>query len=114
MTTLDPTAISADVPLRRRLTTKFLGMAIVLFLAPQVFLFFFSSNTASEMLIESLRDDLREKSFLVGADIDRFFKQRLHDVLILSQADVLEGDDIDADGRGPQDPRRAVGGIQDE
>ncbi len=96
MTTLDPTAISADVPLRRRLTTKFLGMAIVLFLAPQVFLFYYSSNTASEMLIESLRNDLKEKSFLVGADIGRFFKQRLYDVRTLSQADAFETDNTPA------------------
>ena len=99
MTTLDqpPKAAAAkSVPLHRRLTTKFLAMALLLFLAPQVFLFFYSSNTASKMLIESLRDDLKEKSFLVGADIDRLFKQRMHDVLILSQADVLEGNDTKA------------------
>ncbi len=46
------------------------------------------------MLIASLRNDLREKSFLVGADIDRYFTQRVHDVKVLSQADVLEGDNI--------------------
>ena len=71
-------------------------MALLLVLAPQVTLFYFSSNTASKMLIESLRDDLKEKSFLVGADIDRLFQQRLHDVLVLSQADVLETTNIDA------------------
>jgi C4-dicarboxylate-specific signal transduction histidine kinase len=32
----------------------------------------------------------------MGAGIDRFFHQRLHDVEILSQADVLETDNIDA------------------
>ena len=84
------------MPLHRRLTTKFVAMALLLFLAPQVFLYFFSSNTASEMLIDSLRHDLKEKSYLVGADIDRLFKQRLHDVLVLSQADVLETNNNDA------------------
>jgi signal transduction histidine kinase len=39
---------------------------------------------------------LEEKSFLVGADIDRFFLQRERDARILSQADVLEGSDLDA------------------
>ncbi len=32
----------------------------------------------------------------MGADIDRFYNQRERDVRILSQADVLEGDDINA------------------
>ena len=77
-------AAARNVPLHKRLTTKFVAMALLLFLAPQVALFFYSSNTASEMLIESLRNDLKEKSFLVGADIDRLFQQRLHDVEVLS------------------------------
>ncbi|MCJ8270658.1 MAG: cache and HAMP domain-containing protein, partial [Psychrosphaera sp.] len=82
------------IALHRRLTTKFIGMAFVVSFLPLAFLYYFSTNSATEMLIESLRDDLKEKSFLVGADIDRYFKQREHDVRILSQADVLEGDDI--------------------
>jgi hypothetical protein len=84
-------AAAKNVPLHRRLTTKFVVMALVLFLAPQVFIYFYATRTASDMLIDSLRNDLKEKSFLVGADIDRYFDQRLHDVRILSQADVLEG-----------------------
>jgi len=87
------------IALHRRLTSKFVVMALLFFLAPQVFLYFFSSNTATEMLIESLRDDLKEKSYLVGADIDRFFHQREHDVVSLSQADVLETDDNNAASR---------------
>ena len=97
--TAEATVIAAaleTVPLYRRLNFKFVVMALMLFLAPQVFLYYFSSNQASEMLIESLRDNLKEKSFLVGADIDRFFNQRLHDVLLLSQADVLEADNTNA------------------
>lgn len=84
------------IRLRNRLTTRFIAIALLLFLAPQAFLYFFSSNTASNMLIESLRDNLKEKAFLVGADIDRLYSQRERDVRILSQADVLEGDDINA------------------
>ncbi|NQZ12504.1 MAG: hypothetical protein HRT35_35570, partial [Algicola sp.] len=82
------------IALHRRLTTKFIGMAFLLSFLPLSFLYYFSTNSATEMLIESLRDDLKEKSFLVGADIDRYFTQREHDVRVLSQADVLEGDDI--------------------
>ena len=81
------------VPMHRRLSTKLLVIGL-LALCPLLFLYYFASNTASEMLIESLRNDLREKSFLVGADIDRYFDQRERDVRTLSQADVLETNDI--------------------
>jgi len=84
------------IPFYNKLTSRFVAMAIMISLVPMVFLFFFSSNSASEMLIESLSDNLKEKSFLVGADIDRYFDQREYDVRILSQADVLEGDNIHA------------------
>ncbi len=52
------------IALHRRLTSKFVVMALLFFLVPQVFLYFFSSNTASEMLIESLRENLKEKAYL--------------------------------------------------
>ncbi|MBL4790358.1 MAG: cache domain-containing protein, partial [Kordiimonadaceae bacterium] len=87
---------SGEVPFFSRLTSKFLAMTLLLFLAPQVAIYYYTSNAASTMLVDSLRNDLKEKSFLVGADIDRFFDQRLTDVLTLSQADVLEGDDTAA------------------
>jgi hypothetical protein len=56
------------IALHRRLTSKCIVMALLISLAPQSFLYFYSSNSASEMLIESLRNDLKEKAFLVGAD----------------------------------------------
>ena len=83
------------IPLRKRLTSKFAALILLLFMVPLIFLFFYASNTASDVLIASLRDDLKEKAFLVGADIDRFYSQRERDVRILSQADVLESDEID-------------------
>ncbi|NQV85236.1 MAG: response regulator [Rhodospirillales bacterium] len=86
--------IEIKIPFYRRLTSKFLAMALVLFVAPQLVLYFYSSNAAREMLIGSLKNDLKEKSFLVGADIDRFFRQRVHDVRILSQSEVLEASDV--------------------
>lgn len=82
------------IPIYRRLTSKFVGMILLFTLCPLIFLYFFSVNIASEALLASLRNDLQEKSFLVGADIDRFFSQRERDVRILSQADVLEQDNI--------------------
>ena len=85
----------ARIVLHRRLSTKFVVIAFLLSFAPLTFLYIFSTNTATEMLIESLRNGLKEKSYLVGADIDRFFSQRERDVRILSQADVLEGTRIE-------------------
>ena len=86
---------SNNVRRHKRLTTKLLILGL-LAVGPLVFLYFFATTTASDMLVESLRNDLKEKSFLVGADIDRFFEQRTHDVRTLSQADVLESSDIHA------------------
>ena len=82
------------IPLHKRLTSKFIGIAFLLSLLPLIFLYYYSINTASVMLINTLQNDLKEKAFLVGADIDRYFTQREHDVRILSQADVLEGSNI--------------------
>ncbi|MBT5752491.1 MAG: cache domain-containing protein, partial [Rhodospirillaceae bacterium] len=86
----------SHIPLHRRLTSKFIAMAIMFTLVPLFFIYFFSAETASNALIDSLRTDLQEKTFLVGADIDRLLEQRLHEIRILSQADVLEGDDATA------------------
>jgi hypothetical protein len=80
----------------RRLITKFVAMAMFFFLVPQAITYVLSSRSTSAMLLETLRVSLEEKSFLAGADIDRFFLQRERDARVLSQADVLEGDDLDA------------------
>ena len=80
----------------RRLVTKFAAMAVFLSLIPQVVIYLLASQTTSSVLLETLRTSLKEKSFLVGAGIDRFFLQRERDVRILSQADVLEGSNLDA------------------
>ena len=84
-----------QIALHRRLTSKFLAIALLTSLAPLLFFYFYATGVASQMLVDSLRNDLKEKSFLVGADIDRYFRQREHDVRVLSQADVLESGGID-------------------
>jgi hypothetical protein len=48
-------------------------MALFFFLVPQAITYVLSSRSTSAMLLETLRVSLEEKSFLVGADIDRFF-----------------------------------------
>lgn len=78
----------------RRLTSKFIAIAILISLIPLWFLYYFTVNAATSMLTESLSDGLKEKVFMVGADIDRYFTEREHDVRVLSQADVLEGSDV--------------------
>ena len=83
----------SHIPLHRRLTSKFVAMAVLFTLAPLFFIYFFSVKTASDALVDSLRADLQEKSFLVGADIDRLLRQREHEIRVLSQADVFEHDD---------------------
>ena len=84
------------IALHQRLSSKFVVIVFLLSFAPLSFLYFFSIDTAAEVLTDSLRDDLKEKSYMVGANIDRFFFERELDVRILSQADVLEGENIDA------------------
>jgi len=86
---------SKDIPLHKKLSSHFLVITLLISLVPLTIVYVFSTNSASDMLVESLRNDLKEKAFLVGADIDRYFQQREHDVRILSQADVLEGDSIE-------------------
>ncbi|WP_019026875.1 ATP-binding protein [Colwellia piezophila] len=73
-----------------------MAIAFVLSLLPLIFLYYYSTNSATDMLINTLQSNLKEKAFLVGADIDRYFTQREHDVRVLSQADVLEGNDIES------------------
>jgi len=84
------------IALHRRLVTKFVAMAVFLSLAPQVMIYLVASRTASTELFGAGSTSLEERSFLVGAGINRFFSQREGDTRILSQADVLEGSDLDA------------------
>jgi hypothetical protein len=55
-----------SIALHRRLTSKFVAMALLFFLAPQVFLYFFASNTASDVLIESLSSPLTKSALDAG------------------------------------------------
>lgn len=82
----------AKIVCYRSLSSKFILMAILLSLLPLFIIYQYSVNSATEMLANSLKDNLKEKPFLVGADIDRYFQQRVHDVGMISQADVLESD----------------------
>lgn len=84
------------IALHRRLSTKFVVMAVFFSVVPQAVTYFFVSQSTSAVLLEALRTSLEERSYLVGADIDRFFLQRERDARVLSQADVLEGQDLKA------------------
>lgn len=50
----------------------------------------FSVYSSQQALSSSIRQNLTEKSDLVGAQIDAFFKQREVDIKVLSQADIFE------------------------
>lgn len=82
------------IALHRRLDVRFVGMAVLFSLVPQALTYYLVSRSTSDVLMETLRASLEEKSYLVGADIDRFLVQRERDARVLSQADVLEGEDL--------------------
>ncbi len=85
----------SNIPWYNRLTSKFAGIILFLIILPQIFIYLFISNTTAQVMTDVLRENLKEKAFLVAADIDRFFDQRLHDARIISQADVLEHNNIE-------------------
>ncbi len=53
-----------------------------------------SLYSSSHTLTDTIRKDLQGKSVLMGHNIDNFIKERITDISILSQADVLESDNI--------------------
>ncbi|MGL1933477.1 MAG: response regulator [Fibrobacterales bacterium] len=85
--------MALSTPFLGRLSTKFISIVLFLIIVPQVCIYLFMSWTTTEVMKNALRDSLQEKSYLVATDIDQYFDQRIHDTRIISQADVLEGDD---------------------
>lgn len=52
--------------------------------------------SSSSSMKQIIADDLKDEASLTGKKIDDFFKQRMADTKVISQADVLEGNDKDA------------------
>jgi signal transduction histidine kinase len=73
------------------LSLKFRITALAL-LAAVIPLFIFngiSAQRSKENMITTATDDIKAQSVLVGKDIDRYLKQRLVDIKMIAQADVL-------------------------
>ena len=77
--------IEVNIAWYRKLSSKFIALTILISLIPMAFVYYYATNSASEMLIDVLKNELKEKTFLVGADIDRYFGQKILDVNIISQ-----------------------------
>ena len=83
-------SISAYQSLNVRLTVLFLTASLL----PLMIFVIVAVQRSTAALTKSIAEDLEGKSVLVARDIDDFVLERLKDARILSQADVLEGDDI--------------------
>jgi len=73
------------------LSLKFRITALAL-LAAVIPLFIFngiSAQRSKESMVSSATDDIKAQSLLVAKDIDRYLKQRLIDIKMIAQADVL-------------------------
>ena len=55
-----------------------------------------STYTSSESMKSIIANNLRDKALLTGKKIDNFFQQRIADARVVSQADVLESNNLDA------------------
>ena len=77
------------------LSLKFRITALAL-LAAVIPLFIFngiSAKRSKDIMMISAADDIKAQSKMVAKDIDRYFKQRLVEVKMISQADVLRSND---------------------
>ena len=59
----------------------------------------YSVSSSTDTLKEVLAQELQAKASLVGKEIDSYFDQRQRDLLVVSQADVLEGADSETKGQ---------------
>ena len=75
------------------LISRFLLIALFTSILPLLLVYLIYLNKSSAILVEVIRNDLTEKAFLVAKDLDRFVQQRVVEIKVLSQADVLESND---------------------
>ncbi|WP_415891138.1 EAL domain-containing protein [Neptuniibacter sp. SY11_33] len=77
--------------------SRFLAIAIVvLTIAPIVVFYSVLSQVANETITETVEHELEEKAHFLRRSIDRYYSQRAIDIRNISQADVLERNDLDA------------------
>lgn len=71
-------------------------ISVMIAVIPMAILYFAVTNQAKSTLSDILSQGLEEKSFLIKNNVERFYRQRMIDVKNLSQADVLETDNLSA------------------
>ncbi len=79
----------------RSLSTKFIALALAACIVPVAVVAIISVNQSMDAMTNTLGEELMNKSAMVGNEIDEFFEQRIADIRMLSQADVLEADNAD-------------------
>ncbi len=77
------------------LSTKIISMSLLLALFPLVIVYFVASSLFTDALITNIQQNLTAQAMQAGYSIDQFFYQRIRDIKMLSQADLLEENDAD-------------------
>ncbi|MCV6636969.1 response regulator [Candidatus Albibeggiatoa sp. nov. NOAA] len=77
------------------LSTKIILMALLLALIPLIITYFVASSLFTDTLINNIQQNLTAQAVQAGHSIDQFFHQRITDIKMLSQADLLEENDAD-------------------
>jgi two-component system chemotaxis sensor kinase CheA len=75
------------------LSAKIISMALILSVIPLIIIYFIASSLFTDTLIHNIRQNLTSQAAQAGHSIDQFFHQRVTDIKMLSQADILEQDD---------------------
>ena len=79
----------------RSLATKFVALALAACIIPVAIVAIISVLQSMDALTNTLGEELMNKSFMVGNEIDSYFEQRIADISMLSQANVLEAENAD-------------------
>ena len=69
---------------------------LVLSVLPMGISYLVVSHNATETLVQTLSNGLKDKSVLISHNIDRFYSQRLVDIRSISKSDILETDDLES------------------
>jgi len=69
-------------------------ISVMISIIPMAALYFAVNDQAKDTLTNTLSRDLEEKSFLIKKSVERYYRQRMIDVKNLSQADVLETNNL--------------------
>ncbi len=75
-----------------KIKARIIIFALLISIVPISIISTISIVNSRKMALAQIQNTLEEKSVLVGAQIDNFFYQRITDIKMLSQADVMESD----------------------